>query len=308
MLTYHPTPTTEIFYHALQNSGVRVWVKREDLNHPTVSGNKWWKLKYNLAEAQRQGVCRLLTFGGAWSNHIYATAAAARELGFESIGIIRGEEVRPLNTVLSFAGRQGMRLHFISRDAYREKETTGFLETLHQQFGSFYLIPEGGTNELAVRGVAEFGSSLFAHQSFTHVCCAVGTGGTFAGLVLGKPPEVEAVGIPVLRGAQFLADDIGRWTGDKSKNWWLSYDYHGGGYAKSTADLDRFILRFGSETGVPLEQVYTGKLMWGLLDLIALGRIPAGSRVLAIHTGGIVSLNSDERPSTNSRYSSDLFP
>lgn len=298
MLSYQVTPITEVIHRDLANSGVRLWMKREDLNHPAVSGNKWWKLKYNLEEARKVGAKRLLTFGGAWSNHIYATAAAARELGFECIGIIRGEEVRPLNPVLSYAERAGMQLHFISRGAYRQKETIGFLEAIRQQFGDFYLLPEGGTNALAIRGVAEYGNSLFADHSFTHVACAVGTGGTFAGLVVSKPPEVEAVGIPVLRGARFLEDEIKRWCVGQ-KNWWLSYDYHFGGYAKSTDDLEHFIGVFIAETGIPLERVYTGKLMRGLFDLIARGRIPAGSRVLAIHTGGIIPFNSGERPATN---------
>ena len=160
MIKYDKTQIQELKSQIFEQSGVRLLIKREDQNHPFVSGNKWWKLKYNLEEAMKAGHTTLLTFGGAYSNHIYATAAAAHELGLKSIGIIRGEETLPLNPTLSFAKASGMQLHYVSREAYRNKTRISFIEQLHNQFGDFYLIPEGGTNELAVKGCTEFANQL----------------------------------------------------------------------------------------------------------------------------------------------------
>lgn len=285
MLRYTPTPIQEIHNAVFDRAGVQVLVKREDLNHPYVSGNKWWKLKYNLLEAQRLGKKTLLTFGGAYSNHIYATAAAASEVGFESIGIIRGEETLPLNPTLSFARSRGMRLYYVSREAYRRKEKTEFIEQLHHQFGDFYLIPEGGTNELAVQGVEEFARTLGSR--FHYLCCAVGTGGTLAGLIRGATGAKKIIGVSVLKGAEYLRDHIGALTGPGYHNWMLNFNHHYGGYAKSTLALDAFIKKSKDEYHLPLDPVYTAKLTSAIFEMVVDGQFTRGSVLLLLHTGGL---------------------
>ena len=179
---------------------VQLFVKREDVIHPFISGNKWHKLKYNLSEAQKQSYDTLLTFGGAYSNHIYATAAAAREAGFSSIGIIRGDELKgqPLNRTLTFAREQGMRLEFVDRTAYRNKTDEVFVQRLHERFGPFYLIPEGGTNNLAISGCAEMVNDEV--RTFDYICCSAGTGGTVSGLIAGMNSAGYVIGFAALKG------------------------------------------------------------------------------------------------------------
>lgn len=284
-LSYQPTPIQELFDEVFDKAGVRVLIKREDLNHPHVSGNKWWKLKYNLEEAHRQGKTTLLTFGGAYSNHIYATAAAARELGFESIGIIRGEEILPLNPTLTFAKGCGMRLHYVSRGVYRRKEEPVFAEMLHEQFGDFYLIPEGGTNELAVKGVAEFARTL--GTDFDYLCCAVGTGGTIAGLISGLAGKKQVIGFPVLKGAFYLPENIKRLLKAPYDNWILNHGYHLGGFAKMPAQLKAFSRDFEHQHGIKTDLVYTAKLLWAVLQEIESGKFERGSTIMVLHSGGI---------------------
>lgn len=285
MIEYQKTSIEELKSQIFEQSEVRFLITREDQNHPFVSGNKWWKLKYNLDEAVKNGHTTLLTFGGAYSNHIYATAAAAHELGLKSIGIIRGEESLPLNPTLSFAMARGMQLHYVSRESYRNKTESYFIEQLHTQFGDFYLIPEGGTNELAVQGCAELATQLSSEVDFDYLCLPVGTGGTIAGLAEGVSESKKIIGFPVLKGATFLEDEIRRYT--IKNNWQLVYDYHFGGYAKMTKELTEFIDEFEREFNIPLDPIYTSKMMFGVMDLIKKKFFEPGSRILAIHTGGL---------------------
>lgn len=272
-----------------QEQGVALWVKREDLLHPHISGNKWRKLKYNLQEARQQDHHTLLTFGGAYSNHIAATAAAGKAYGFRSIGIIRGEEHLPLNPTLALATSCGMQLHYISREQYRLKSEPGFLQELRAQFGQVYVLPEGGTNLLAVKGCAEIVPDI--DVDFSHICCAMGTGGTFAGIVAGLTGEKEALGFPALKGGAFLRQEVEElvlaYSGQRYHNWQLATEYHFGGYAKVKPELLAFMAQFKQEHGIPLEPVYTGKMMYGLFDLVRKGYFPRGSRVVAVHTGGL---------------------
>lgn len=273
----------------LQEQGVELWVKREDLLHPHISGNKWRKLKYNLQEARQQGHHTLLTFGGAYSNHIAATAAAGKEYGFRTIGIIRGEEHLPLNPTLSFATSCDMQLHYVSRERYRQKNDPDFLRELQQEFGDTYTLPEGGTNLLAVKGCTEIVSSL--PISFSHICCAMGTGGTMAGIVAGLAGKQEALGFPALKGGAFLEEEVEElvqaYNGQCYGNWQLITDYHFGGYAKVKPELLAFMEAFTKQHRIPLEPVYTGKMMYGLFDLIRKGFFARGSRIVAVHTGGL---------------------
>lgn len=270
----------------LDKAGVRLLIKREDLNHPYVSGNKWWKLKYNLEEARRTGKTTLLTFGGAYSNHIFATAAAARELGFTSIGIIRGEETFPLNHTLSFAKSMGMQLHYISRELYRGKSEPKFLEDLKQQFGDFYLIPEGGTNELAIAGCTEFAETL--GNDFDYICCSVGTGGTLAGIINGLASTKTILGFSSLKGGEFLHADVEYWLNtEQHGNWKIITDYHFGGYGKTTPVLDQFKNHFEGRNNIPLDNVYTAKMMAGVFDLAQKEFFKTDTTILALHTGGL---------------------
>jgi len=293
MLRYSETQVQEIHDPVFEQAGVRVMMKREDLNHPFISGNKWWKLKFNLEAAVKLGRTTLLTFGGAYSNHIYATAAAAHELGLKSIGIIRGEETIPLNNTLSFAKSKGMQLHYVSRELYREKTKQAFIDEMHANYGDFYLIPEGGTNELAVKGVSEFAKTL--GDDFDYLCCAVGTGGTMAGLVQGLNGRKKILGFPVLKGGEFLRDEIEKLLPEKSINWELFFEYHFGGYAKSTNELASFIKSFQASNNILLDSVYMGKLVLGVYDVMRKGYFSPGSRVLILHSGGLQGIQSDEK-------------
>ena len=274
--------TKEISLPVLKEKEVRLFIKRIDKIHPFVSGNKWFKLKYNLIEAQKQGLNTLLTFGGAYSNHIAATAFAAHEKGLKSIGIIRGEEHLPLNPTLRFAIDNGMKLHYISRSNYKEKTCDNFLEALKNQFGDFYLIPEGGTNELAIQGAAEV---LDSNDIQDYICCAVGTGGTIAGIIDVSNDKQTVIGFPAIKGFEQLEKNINNWT--NTTNYRFINDYVGNGYAKINKDLVDFINEFNARHNIPLDTIYTGKMMLGILDLVAKDYFPKGSSILAIHTGGL---------------------
>jgi 1-aminocyclopropane-1-carboxylate deaminase len=290
-LKYSHTPVTEISTPQNRQAGIKLLIKREDLNHPFISGNKWWKLKYNLEEAIKQGHRTLLTFGGAYSNHIYSTAVAADELGFKSIGVIRGEETHPLNPTLAFAKSKGMHLHYVTREAYRTKASPDFIQQLKDQFGEFYLIPEGGTNELAVKGCAEFARQLKNEIEFDYVCLPVGTGGTMAGIVAGLKPRHEIIGISVLKDGAFLTKDVKIllkiFPEGVYGNWHVDTSYHHGGYAKTNPQLFAFIDVMKAQHQLPLDPVYTAKLMWGVMDMIEKGKFKPGSTVLILHTGGL---------------------
>lgn len=287
---YFDTPVQEVKVPEAQEAGVVLLIKREDLNHPYVSGNKWWKLKYNLQEAVDQGHHTLLTFGGAYSNHLYATAAAARELGLNAIGIIRGEEVLPLNPTLAFAQANGMKLHFISRARYRDNAEDGFIREMHDLFGDFYLMPEGGTNALAIKGVREWAHQIKNEVEFDYLCLPVGTGGTLAGLIAGLDGAGEVVGYSVLKNGGFLRATVQEMLNEVPqpfRNWRIETSYDHGGYAKTTPALHTFIRRMKDEFALPLDAVYTGKMMFGILDMLKAGKFKAGSTVLALHTGGL---------------------
>jgi len=285
LLNYRNTEIIELKSQIIEQFGIKLLVKREDQNHPFVSGNKWWKLKNNLAEAIKSNHHTLLTFGGAYSNHLYATAAAANELGLKSVGIIRGEETLPLNHTLSFAKSRGMELHYVSREAYRNKSSEVFIKDLYRRYGDFYLIPEGGTNELAVKGCAGFAKVLKEETAFDFLCLPVGTGGTIAGIIEGLDDTKNILGVPVLKGAEFLEEEIKKYT--NKNHWQLMYDYHFGGYAKTNAELMSFLKTFEEEHQILLDPVYTAKMMFGVFDLIKKKFFPLGSTILVLHTGGL---------------------
>lgn len=296
MLLYNETPVFPVHNEFLEKNKISLYLKREDLNHSGVSGNKWWKLKYNLAETIRLNKKTMLTFGGAFSNHIYATAAACHEMGLKSIGLIRGEEVLPLNATLKFASDKGMQLDFISREKYRHKHDVSFLEYLQEKYGDHYLIPEGGTNSLALKGCAEFAKDHLAKLDFDYLVLPVGTGGTMAGLISGFQGTKKITGIPVLKNSDFLHQDISalvkNFTGNVYGNWTLMTSYHHGGYARITNELSAFIVMMRTVHNLPFDPVYTGKMMWAIIEEIKKGTFERGSKILAIHTGGLQGVNS----------------
>ena len=268
---------------------IRLYLKRDDLLHPLVSGNKWRKLKYNLLAAEEQGHTTLLTFGGAYSNHLYATAAAGAVFGFNTIGVVRGNELAdaPLNLTLAFCRSRGMRLHFVSRADYRRKEEPAFLADLTGRFGPCYVIPEGGTNELAIRGTADIMPEIVGQMGYApdYVCCPVGTGGTVLGLARTAPPDTIVLGFPALKAPDFQLPEPG--------NYRIETRYHFGGYAKTTPELLDFIRAFEQRTGFLIEQVYTGKMLYGIYDLARQGYFPNGAAVVAVHTGGLQGRSGD---------------
>ena len=277
----------------LEEKKLELFIKREDLIHPFVSGNKFRKLKHNLFAAKNQQKETLLTFGGAFSNHIVATAVAASLNGFKSIGIIRGEELGKdlektlaTNATLREAHKSGMTFEFVSRTAYRNKSSQEFRNQLKEKFGNFYLIPEGGTNNLAVKGCEEI--LTIEDLKFDYICCAIGTGGTISGLINSAKKQQQVIGFPALKG-DFLQEEIQKYT--SKENWHLETAYHFGGYAKYNEDLIRFINQFSTENKILLDPIYTGKMVFGILDLIEKNYFPENSKILAIHTGGLQGID-----------------
>ncbi|GAA4813690.1 1-aminocyclopropane-1-carboxylate deaminase/D-cysteine desulfhydrase [Litoribaculum gwangyangense] len=281
----------ELEYNIIQpvslpkKKGIELYIKREDLIHPFISGNKYRKLKYNLVEAEKKGFKTLLTFGGAYSNHIAAVASVGQNFGFKTIGIIRGEELMNTygkNPTLNFAKNCGMQFKFVSRTDFRNKNSEDFISDLKREFDSFYLIPEGGTNTLAVKGCEEILTKQ--DEIFDFLCCSVGTGGTISGIINCSKPSQQVLGFPALKG-EFLQEDISKFA--TKTNWKLITDYHFGGYAKINEPLISFINKFKIDYKIPLDPVYTGKMLFGIFDLIEKNYFPKGSKILAIHTGGL---------------------
>jgi 1-aminocyclopropane-1-carboxylate deaminase len=282
-----PSPVQELHDERLAEARVRLLLKRDDLINPDVPGNKWRKLKYNLAEAERAGHRTLLTFGGAYSNHIRATAAAGERFGFATIGVIRGEEHLPLNDSLAYAVRHGMRLAYLDRSTYRNKRDPAVVSRLRKDFGGFYLVPEGGSNGPGVRGCAEIPAEIT--NGFDVICCPCGTGGTLAGIALGLRPGQRALGFSVLKNGGFLVDDVARLQREAGAHdtgsWDIELRYHFGGYAKATPALAAFITEFRQRHGIALDRIYAAKMMYGIIDLVSAGFFAQGSTVVAVITG-----------------------
>lgn len=260
-------------------------IKREDELHPVISGNKFRKLKYNLWQAKQLGCQTVLTFGGAFSNHIAATAHAGKIHGFRTVGIIRGEELAngwKDNPTLAQAAKEGMQFKFVTREQYRKMTHASVYQELERDFGHFYLLPEGGTNALAVKGCEEILTS--GDNKFDFICCPVGTGGTLAGIINSTDPGQRVLGFPALKGG-FLIEDIRKFA--RKDAWELLTDYHFGGYAKVNTELIEFVNDFYLKTQIPLDPIYTGKMMFGIIDLVKKDFFPSKTKILAIHTGGL---------------------
>lgn len=264
-------------------------MKRDDMIHPLIQGNKWRKLKYNLEAARAAGYRRLLTFGGYYSNHLYATAAAASLYGFEAVGVVRGEEPAALSHTLQFARSRGMRLKFVSRAAYEQRYDVSFLEMLRDTYGDFYLLPDGGSNALALRGAGEIISET--GSGFDVVCVPCGTGGTLAGIACALNGSSRIIGFSPLRGNPALVEEINRLTREYSgctySNFTICNDFTFGGYARWTDALIDFVVSFEAKHGILLDPIYTSKMMYGINTMIREGKFARGTRLLCIHTGGL---------------------
>ncbi len=276
-------------------SGVHLIVKRDDLLNLQADdpfcGNKWRKLKYNLLHASRLGCKQLLTFGGAYSNHIAAVASAGSHFDFKTIGIIRGERHPKLNPTLAFAHSCGMHLHYLDRASFRNKTSPTVIADLRRRYGDFYLIPEGGTNELAIQGCSELIRELELQLPVLPdvICLSCGTGGTLAGVISGLNGRNRAIGFSALKGS-FLREAVEAMLPTSFSNWQIDTEYHFGGYAKFTDRLIHFINDFYGKYQFRLDPIYTGKLFFGLFDLINCGFFQPGTTVLAVHTGGLQGL------------------
>ncbi|MDO6802518.1 pyridoxal-phosphate dependent enzyme [Wenyingzhuangia sp. 1_MG-2023] len=280
----------QIHLPILKEQKVELYIKREDLLHPFISGNKFRKLKYNLQEAEKQNKQSFVTFGGAYSNHILATAAAGKEYGFTTVGVIRGEELGvdlhktlSQNPTLRKAHEFGMNFLFVTRSQYQQKKESSFLMELENQFPNSYFLPEGGTNNLAIKGCEEILTD--ADADFTHIACAMGTGGTVTGVINSSSIAQKVMVFPALKG-NWIVDEIKSLQPNKS-NWKVISDYHFGGYGKITEELITFINEFKKETAIALDPIYTGKMLFGILKEIQKGKFEQGDKILAIHTGGL---------------------
>ena len=303
MITVLPSdilsPLQKIDDDLLKNQGISLFIKRDDLIHPTISGNKWRKLKYNIDAFQKSKKSNLLTFGGAFSNHLYATAAAGSIYNFKTIGIIRGEKNTPLSTTLAFAEKQGMTLHFVSRSAFQDK--IALLQDLQNRFDDFYVLPEGGANALALQGCKEIVYEV--HNQLTirpdYWCVACGTGATFAGIIAASEPQQNILGFSALKindwnndiknlfPKESLRENTEGGNFNTYKNWSINSDYHFGGYAKWQPELIHFMNNFKEKYAIQLDPIYTGKLFYGIFDLIKKGFFKQGSTIVAVHTGGL---------------------
>lgn len=285
--------TQKIEFPGFNLNGCSVYIRREDLLHPYISGNKYHKLKYNIIYALQEGYTKLVTFGGAYSNHILATAVAAKEAGITSVGIIRGEELHKsvaTNPTLRMAKEHGMDFHFISREAYRKKENTEFLNKLRVAYPEAYIIPEGGNNALAIKGCEDILQP--EDESFRIITTAVGTGGTMAGIVKSTLPHQKVLGYSVLKGT-FQQKTLLKYT--NKTNYFITDAYCFGGYAKVDEGLINFINEFKEETDIPLDPIYTGKMLYGIRESIKNELFDKNSRILAIHTGGLQGIEGMNR-------------
>jgi 1-aminocyclopropane-1-carboxylate deaminase len=283
--TFKPSILTKIDDPLLDQYQIKLWIKRDDLLHPIISGNKWRKLKYTLDHALSEGADTLISMGGAYSNHLHALAYVGKALGLKTIGLVRGEQPETLTPTLSDLQNWGMVLKFVSRFDYR---------LLRQYKGCYdlpglkprqYWLPEGGAQALALKGVAELVNEI--DIAYDILCVPCGTGATLAGIIDMVPDQVSVMGFAALKNAEFLQTDVESLLPRPCSNWQINMDYHFGGFAKTSAELMTFMADFEFKTGIPLEPVYTGKMIYAIYNLITKHTFKPGQRIIAVHTGGL---------------------
>ncbi len=281
--SFSPSILTPIQSPFLEKHGVELWLKRDDLLHPIISGNKWRKLKYSLNHALTLNKTTLISMGGVYSNHLHALAYVGKELGLKTVGLIRGEDIETptLHDLKAF----DMELRFVSRGDYRTLREYKTWDSLPNLVENEYWLPEGGASTLALQGVSELVSEI--EPDYDVFCVACGTGTTLAGLISAVPENVAVLGFAALKNAAFLNHDVAQLLVQPRDNWQIQLDYHHGGFAKISIELLEFMRQFETETGILLEPVYTGKLLFGLYDLIAKNHFSSGQRIIALHTGGL---------------------
>lgn len=278
-----PSPLEPVSSRVLgSGTNLTVLFKRDDLISPLFPGNKFRKLVPHLYRLLQQAETPVVTFGGAYSNHLYAFASAVSIFGFRGIAVVRGERIEPLNPILAYAERCGVQLHFASRETYRQKDSQAFRDGLAERFGDYYLVPEGGTEQGAVESVAHVAEEIT--EPIDQVVVAVGTGGTLAGLARGFDNRARVIGVCVLKGAQYLNGVVASLVGH-DRNWTMDHDHHYGGFARVTHEMYAFLDAFEAETSIEIDPVYTAKALLGLRDLAATGRITGST--LFVHTGGV---------------------
>ncbi len=292
LLTPVKVPVTTLTSSLYRRKGLDVRLLRLDQIGDGVSGNKWYKLQHNLLAAHQQGAARVLSFGGAWSNHIHALACAGHRFGIATVGVIRGEPENASNPMLQDAQRWGMQLQFVSRAEYRRRHDTDYLQQLQQQWPGAWIVPEGGSNPLALKGLAGLVGQIQVQQlQPDYLITASGTGGTLAGLIAAAPASWRILGVAVLKGAGFLYQDVqqllGRAGVQPQAHWAIDLQGHCRGYARTTPELLAFMADFEQQHQLSLEHVYTGKMLFRLEQLIEQGAFKPGSRILALHTGGL---------------------
>lgn len=282
---FQTSTLTKLNFPLLKQHQIELWLKRDDLIDPVISGNKWRKLKYILNHALNLQTDTIISMGGAYSNHLHALAYAGHKLGLKTRGIIRGERPAVLNSSLLDMIDWGMELEFVSRTEFRQFRNYKHHQSLPGIQASQYWLPEGGSTMLALRGVAELVNEINVDYDYITVPC--GTGTTLAGIVEAIRPGIKAIGFSALKGGGFLTDDVIKLTNSLPKNWHINIDYHFGGFAKTTDELIAFISWFQQQSGINLEPVYTGKMLYALFNLIEQQYFQPGSRIIAVHTGGL---------------------
>ena len=278
-----PSPLQKLEHPLLEQHRVNLYIKRDDLINEEVSGNKWRKLKYNIAEMQRRGFKKLVTFGGAYSNHIAATSAAANYFGFEAVGVIRGDELNPnSNPTLKRASELGMKFYFIDRKTYREMTQLSKIP----DFPDHYIIPEGGANPLGMKGIAEIISEI--QIPFDIIITAIGTGTTISGLIQGLNGKSKVLGISVLKG-NFIQNEVELFLKNSDThqtNFEIDNSFHFGGYGKFSEKLIDFINTISTQLSIKLDPIYTGKALFGVWDMIERGKFD-NQTLIFLHTGGL---------------------
>lgn len=283
--TFKSSILTKIDDPLLDRYEVELWIKRDDLLHRVISGNKWRKLKYSLDHALSSGADTLISMGGTYSNHLHALSYVGKTLGLKTIGLIRGEQPETLTPTLCDMRNWGMELKFISRSDYRLLRQYKGCHDLPDLEPQEYWLPEGGAQTLALKGVAELVGEI--DVAYNILCAPCGTGATLAGIIDAVPEHVYVIGFAALKNAGFLLNDVESLLPRPCTNWQINHNYHFGGFAKTSTELLAFIADFEFKTGILLEPVYTGKMMYALYDLITKHSFKPGQRIIAVHTGGL---------------------
>lgn len=298
-----PSPLQKIETSLSQEYGVELWIKRDDLIHSDLSGNKYRKLKYNLRYLKEHGLNEVITFGGAHSNHIAAMAFLCKEMNIQCTGIIRGEQPVQLSPTLKTAQKNGMTLKFVSRSDYKLRNDPNYLKLLQKHNPKAFFLPEGGANQLGVKGCEEIVIECQNEFDFDYITVDCGTGATLAGMVRKLKPHQRAIGVQVLKGDDFITPEVEKLNGSVSSNFEVWTDYHFGGYAKYKSELIDFMRSFFKETGIKLDPVYTGKQFYAVMDQIQKGFFPKGSKIILTHTGGLQGIRGFEE-----RYGIVIYP